>query len=97
MAVIVAGKVYVDPAERDAFVAGHGEVVAQGRARPGCLDLSISPDPVEPGRVNIFEYWESREALDTFRANAPVPSGSVEIEEAQVLKHDIARTGPPFD
>ncbi|MEY8041729.1 putative quinol monooxygenase [Saccharopolyspora cebuensis] len=96
MALIIAGKVYVDPSERDRFVAGHQDLVEQARRYPGCLDLSISPDPTEPGRVNIFEHWESQEALDAWRAIAPAPSGSVAIADDHVRKHEISRSGHPF-
>ncbi|GAB3483619.1 putative quinol monooxygenase [Amycolatopsis cihanbeyliensis] len=96
MTVIVAGKVYVEPGERDRFVAGHRELVLRCRERPGCLDLAISPDPVEPGRVNLFEHWESEEALAAWRAIAPAPAVDVEITDDQVLKHEVASSGPPF-
>ncbi|MFG7940369.1 putative quinol monooxygenase [Streptomyces cacaoi] len=97
MTVIVAGKVYVDPEDRDRFIEGHHPIVEAARSHPGCLDLSIAPDPIEPGRVNNFEYWESQEALDAFRATAPRPSVSVEIKKDQVLKHVVSYTGPPFE
>ncbi|GAA2102471.1 antibiotic biosynthesis monooxygenase [Streptomyces albiaxialis] len=97
MTVIVAGAVYVAPEERDRFVAGHQEIVARARAHPGCLDVSISPDPLDPGRVNIYEYWDSVETLDAWRAISPVPAVSISLKSDQVLKHEVARTGPPFD
>ncbi|WP_158893940.1 putative quinol monooxygenase [Amycolatopsis anabasis] len=97
MTLIVAGKVYVNPPERDRFVEGHRSIVEQAREYPGCLDLSISPDPLDPGRVNIFEYWESKERLDAWRAISPRPSVAIGIEDDQVLKHEIAASGPPFD
>ncbi|WP_026929951.1 putative quinol monooxygenase [Glycomyces tenuis] len=97
MRVIVAGPVYVDPAERDRFVEGHRALVEGARKAPGCLDMSISPDPVEAGRVNVFECWESKEALEAWRARAPRPSTEAAIGEDRVSKHDIARSGPPFD
>ncbi|MFG2888549.1 putative quinol monooxygenase [Streptomyces sp. NPDC048248] len=97
MTVIVAGKAYVDPGDRDRAVEGFYDLVKQCRRQPGCLDVSISPDPVEAGRVNIFEYWESQQTLDAWRAIAPRPSVSVEMKDIQVLKHEISRSGPPFD
>jgi quinol monooxygenase YgiN len=30
-------------------------------------DVAIRADLVDPGRVNIFERWESQAALETFR------------------------------
>jgi quinol monooxygenase YgiN len=97
LTLIVAGKLYVDPRDRDRFIEGHRNIVEQARKHPGCLDLAISPDPSEAGRVNIFEYWESRETLDTWRAIAPPPSVSIGIKDDQVLKHEISSSGPPFD
>ncbi|MDA2804180.1 putative quinol monooxygenase [Nocardiopsis suaedae] len=97
MTVIVAGKVYVDPAERDRFLEGVDGIVRAGRRAPGCLDLSISPDPTDPARVNIYEYWESHEALEAWRAVSPAPSTSVGITGDEVLKHVVSSSGPPFD
>lgn len=97
MSVIVAGAVYVDPAERDRFVEGHRVLVEAAREAPGCLDLSVSPDPVAADRVNLFEYWESKEALEAWRARAPRPSTEVAIGGVEVSKHEIAHSGPPFD
>jgi quinol monooxygenase YgiN len=96
VAVIVAGKVYVDPAARDRFIEAHRHIVEQARKHPGCLDLAISPDPIEEGRVNIFEHFESREALEAWRAIAPAPAASSDIEDVQVLKHEVSGSGPPF-
>ncbi|WP_017537609.1 MULTISPECIES: putative quinol monooxygenase [Nocardiopsis] len=97
MTVIVAGKVYVDPGDRDRFLRGVEAIVAEGRKAPGCLDLAISPDPQEEGRVNLFESWESHEALEAWRAVAPAPSAAVEITRDEVLKHEVSSSGPPFD
>lgn len=52
MALIIAGKLYVDPRDRDRFIEGHRVIVERAREQPGCLNLAISPDPTEAGRVN---------------------------------------------
>jgi quinol monooxygenase YgiN len=96
MTVIVAGKVYVDPEERDRFIEGHRVIVAKARAYPGCLDVAISADPVDPGRVNLFEYWESAEVLARWRKSAPRPTVRMKMKDAEVYKHKISETGPPF-
>ncbi len=97
VSVIVAGSFYVDPAERDRYVDGCRNLVEQARGAPGCLDLAISADPFEPGRINMFEYWDSQESLDAWRARAPHPAVQTALGEVEVFKHDIARSGPPFD
>lgn len=96
MTVIIAGKVYVDPDKRARLVEGLRVVVEQARAYPGCLDVAISPDPVEPGRVNIFECWETAEVLERWRAIAPRPAGRVRITDNQVYRYDAGDARPPF-
>jgi quinol monooxygenase YgiN len=96
MTVIVAGKVYVEPGQRDRFIEGHRVIVEKARAYPGCLDVAISADPVEPGRVNLFEYWESAEVLNRWRRISPRPTVRMKIKDAQVYKHTVSETGPPF-
>lgn len=51
--LIVAGSLYVNPPERDDYVTGCRDVVEQARNAPGCLDFTITADPIEPGRVNV--------------------------------------------
>src|ERR671910_123220 len=61
--VIVAGHITVEPQQREAYLAGCVSVVEQARGTAGCLDFAITADLIDPGRVNIFERWESQAAL----------------------------------
>ena len=65
--IVVAGHLIVDPAGRAAYLADCREVVRQARLAAGCLDFAISADLLDPGRINIFERWESRKR----RRNVP--------------------------
>jgi quinol monooxygenase YgiN len=65
--IIVSGQVYVRPERREAFVAASMESVARARRAAGCLDFVVAADPLEPGRVNIYERWDSEAALTAFR------------------------------
>jgi quinol monooxygenase YgiN len=69
--VIVAGPITVEPQQRESDLAGCVRIVEQARRAVGCLDVAICADPVDPGRVNIFERWESQAALETFRSSGP--------------------------
>ena len=57
--------------------------------------LSVPPDPLEDGRVNIVEHRASKGALGAWRATAPRPSGDVAAARIEVLKHRIAHSGQP--
>jgi quinol monooxygenase YgiN len=87
--VIVAGHVVVDPEQRDDYLAGCVEVVRQARRAPGCLDFSLSADLLEPGRVNIYERWESHAAVEAFRGSGPSDEQGATIRAASVSEYDI--------
>ncbi|MGH7418441.1 MAG: putative quinol monooxygenase, partial [Candidatus Rokuibacteriota bacterium] len=55
--IIVSGRIYVRPGQRDAFLAASMEAVAAARRSPGCLDFVVAADPIEPDRVNVYEQW----------------------------------------
>jgi quinol monooxygenase YgiN len=88
--VIVAGHLVVRAAERDAYLAGCVDVVAQARRTSGCLEFSIAADVVEPGRVNIFERWESQDAVNAFRGSGPSEEQAIAITSASVVEYDVA-------
>ena len=52
---IIAGYITVDEDERDRYVEAHRDLVVRARKAPGCLDVAITADPVDPRRVNNFE------------------------------------------
>jgi len=94
--LIVAGHIYVPLKERDAWVTANREILARVRLEPGCIDLAITADMLDPGRVNLFELWESEEHLAAWRAIANPPP-KPPILSTTVLKHQISGSGPPFD
>jgi quinol monooxygenase YgiN len=88
--VIVAGHLVVDPQERDDYLSGCVEVVRQARRTAGCLDFAISADAVDPGRINIFERWESQAAVEAFRGGGPSDVQGAAIRAASVAEFDAS-------
>ncbi|MFC8045234.1 putative quinol monooxygenase [Nocardia sp. NPDC057353] len=88
--VIVAGHITVDPADREAYLTGCVTVVEQARRAPGCLDFAISADLVDPGRIDVFERWESQAAVEAFRGSGPGDDQSARMLAASVAEYDIA-------
>lgn len=95
--LIIAGHLEVDPNQRDAFVAAHHDLLRRGREAPGCLDLAISADPLNPARVNNFEHWESREHLNAWREVAAAPDTGIAIISDSVMEYSVAGVRPVFD
>ena len=87
--IIVAGALTIDPDERDAYLRGCVDVVAAARQAPGCLDYALSPDLVEPGRINVHERWESRDDLDRFRGSGPSEEQAAQLREIAVAEYTV--------
>jgi quinol monooxygenase YgiN len=92
--IIVSGKLYVRPGARPAFVQSSTEAVVLARRTPGCRDFVVAADPLDPDRINVYEEWESEEALLAFRGAGPEPDVSSNIVRAEVSRHVVASSGP---
>lgn len=93
--IIVSGRIYVRPDRREAFLANSIESVAQARRAAGCLDFVVAADPLEPGRVNVYERWDSEAALAAFRGDGPGSDLTSEILRVDVQRHQVSSSGPP--
>ena len=50
---------------------------------------------MDPGRLNVYERWESDEALEEFRGGGPSGDQQGQILEASVEKYRISAVEPP--
>ena len=88
--VIVAGHLMVDPGERGAYLAGCVAVVEAARRAPGCLDFAITADLVDPGRIVVYERWETQAAVEAFRGSGPSDEQGAAMLSASVAEYDVA-------
>ncbi|MFC4591782.1 putative quinol monooxygenase [Sphaerisporangium corydalis] len=93
--LIVAGKGYVEPEHRHALLAGLEASVREARAEPGCLDYVVAADPVEPGRVNVYERWVSEDHLAAHlatmaRPGRPTPA----VLGMEIARYEISGSQP---
>lgn len=93
--IIIAGHLTVDPADRDRYLELVADVAPQARKAPGCLDFVQAADPVEPGRINIYERWDSDEDLHRFRTSGTPGPDTPEIRTADVHKYRISAVEAP--
>jgi quinol monooxygenase YgiN len=95
--IIVAGHFVVDPHQREEFLRSRTDVMRTSRSEPGCITYAFSPDPLDPGRVLLFERWESKAALADHLAalrQRPRPQDRVEVRESEVQQYEISAVGP---
>jgi quinol monooxygenase YgiN len=93
--IIVSGRIYVEPEQRNSFLSASLNAIKQAREAPGCLDFVVAADPIEPHRVNVYEAWESEAVLEASRGSGPDDDLSSMIVRADIARHQIASSGPP--
>jgi quinol monooxygenase YgiN len=93
--VIVAGHITVEPEQRESYVLGCMSVVGNARLADGCLDFAIT-ELLDPGRVNLFERWETQAAAETLRRSAPRNKQGAATLSVSVAEYDIADVRPLF-
>lgn len=92
--IIVAGRIYVRPGTRAAFLTRSSEAVVQARRSAGCRDVVVAADPIAADRVNVYEEWESEEVLLAFRGDGPDQALVSSIVRAQVSQHRVSSSEP---
>ena len=91
--IIVAGRLYVRPGTRPEFLARSMDAMTQARQASGCADFVVAADPLEAERVNVFEVWTDRGALEAFRGSGPDDGLSALIVRADVAEHEVVPAG----
>lgn len=100
--IIIAGTVDVDPARREAALEAGQPHMQATRSQAGCLDYVWSADPLVPGRIYVYERWESTETLATHLAGAHYVAmretiAAHGIRGVDVSKFRISLTEPVYD
>lgn len=88
--IIVSGKLYIQPGQREPFIDQSATAVKEARQTVGCRDFVVAADPIEANRVNVYEEWESVEALLAFRGDGPGDDLSSMITKAAVHEYEAA-------
>ena len=96
--VIVAGVFTFDPGQREAFLASRMELMRVSRAEQGCIEYTFAADPLDPGRVVLFEKWETQEDLDAHLAAIPAPPADAEPQvvpaSSSIMIYDVTGERP---
>ena len=61
--LVIAGRIRLDPAKREAAIAAARELMRDTRVEPGCVSYTLSADVEDEAVFHIFEEWKSAEAL----------------------------------
>jgi quinol monooxygenase YgiN len=100
--VVVAGTVDVANEARDRALQEAKPLIDEALGEPGCLAYEWTCDPFAPGRIHVFEEWESEQALaDHLRAPSYTGMlahlGRVGIRAAVTRKYRVDLDEPVYD
>lgn len=96
--VIVGGTFELDPELRDAFIESRSDMMRTSRGEAGCIEYTFAADPLDPGRVVLFEKWEDQAALDAHIAAqraAPRPTEpGIKLISSSITIYTVASERP---
>ncbi|MEM7666970.1 MAG: antibiotic biosynthesis monooxygenase [Pseudomonadota bacterium] len=100
--IVIAAQIDLDPAQRaEALISAKPHIDA-ALAQDGCIAYDWSACGQTPGRVNVFEEWESEEALAHHFANAAYAGmrdhiGQFGLTGAASKKYRVDAEGPVYN
>jgi quinol monooxygenase YgiN len=100
--VVIAGTVEVAPEKRDQAIREAKALIDEALGEPGCVAYEWTFDPFVPGRIHVFEEWESEQTLsEHLRApsylNMLAHLGRVGILSALTRKYRVDLDEPVYD
>ena len=91
--IIVSGWLRVPAEVRTNYLEGcRAVIVATPHPGGDCIDFHISADQLNNKRINVFEQWDSVDAVEKFRGSGPSDDQQAMITSAHVQQHEIATT-----
>jgi quinol monooxygenase YgiN len=100
--IIISGTVDMPPENVAPALESARPLIEGALTEPGCQDYDWCPDPRIPGRIRVFERWESEEALaEHFKCewylNMREHLGSYGITGAVTAKYRVDLEEPVYD
>lgn len=97
--LIVAGTLDCAPEHREELLQHALPLMEATHAEAGNHEYVFSADPADPGRVRIFEIWESEEALashfgEPHMAEFGGKLGGLGVTGNDLIKYTVSGSGP---
>ena len=97
--IIIAGTLDVQADQRNQLLELAVPLMKATNAEPGNHEYVFSADPVDPGRVRIFELWESEDALGPHFAQPHMAAfgqamSQLTVTGSSVIKYTISGSAP---
>lgn len=100
--VTLAGTLDFDGRDVTSILLGARDLIAAAYAEPGCLHYAWTADVLTPGRVRVFEEWETIETLCAHLGAEPYVRMAAYLDgagltAAEVSKYRVDLKEPVYD
>ncbi len=89
--VVISGEIDLEPAKVEACVLDAQPLIAAALAERGCNHYAWTTDPAKPGRVHVFEEWDSEADLIAHLAAEPYLKMSAHLNAVGLLGADTRK------
>ena len=69
--VVISGEIDVEPDKRERAILDAQPLIAAALAEKGCVHYAWTCDPARPGRIHVFEEWDSEADLIAHLSDEP--------------------------
>lgn len=102
MRIVIAGAVDVAPEKREAALKGAKPLIDAALAEKGCVEYSWTADLSLPGRIRVFEEWETEPDLAAHLKGKPYLQmlghlSGIGILNAVTQKYRVDHFEPVYD
>jgi quinol monooxygenase YgiN len=99
--IVIAGKITVDPANKDEATAAAIEMMEATHKEPGNVEYAFTWDLVEDGCLRVIEQWASQDDLDLHFKEPHMSTfttklGACGMTGMDVKKFEVSKVGPVF-
>ena len=89
--IFVSGRIELDPAHVDAFIAAISVLVEPTRKEKGCSIYAIARDVIDTNVLWISEEWETEEDLDVHLATPHVADFLAKVAALTIISMDARK------
>lgn len=102
MPIVISGEIDLDPAAREQALLDARPLIEAALAEKGCIHYAWGADLSLPGRVHVFEEWDTEQDLAVHFAGQPYLKmsghlGAVGIKAANTRKYRVDLIEPVYD
>jgi len=100
--VVISGEIDVEPAKREKALLDAQPLIAAALAEKGCVHYAWTADPARPGRIHVFEEWDTEADLIAHLAAPPYRDmaghlAATGIVSAVTRKYRVDLVEPVYD